>query len=92
MMHDLLFEKVWMWRTDRLQFSSFYSFISASPMGTSWTKELVAGPARYWPLRDIPKLRICHIVAKKHPEVIVGMQNTIVVDHHSDGEEDAGIG
>ena len=43
-------------------------------------------------MRDIPKIRICHIVANNHPEVIFGMRNIIAVDHTSDGEEDACTG
>ena len=65
-------------------------FIPASPKETLWVKELVSGIDRYFPLIGIPKLIICHIVAKKHPKVIVGMRNITAVVHDSDGEEGAG--
>ena len=68
------------------------SFISVSPAGTSWTKEIVAGLDCYCPLRDTPKLLICHIFAKNHPEVIFGIRKIIAVNHNSDGEKDAGTG
>ena len=59
-------------------------FVAGSLEGKSQTKEVVVKLAHYCLLRDIPKLRIFHIVAQKDPGVIFGMWKIIAIDHDSD--------
>ena len=59
-------------------------FVAGYPEGKFWTKEVVVKLANYCLLRDIPKLRIFHIVAQKDPGVIFGTWEIIAIDHDSD--------
>ena len=50
-----------------------YCFLKEVPPGKSpWTKENVLSLVCCFSLEETPKLKICHMVAKEHPEVIEG--------------------
>ena len=61
-------------------------FVAGSPEGKLLTKEVIAKLARYCPLRNIPKLCFCHIVAQKYPGVIIGTRKIVAIYHDSDTE------
>ena len=42
----------------------------------------------YFSLEEIPKIKICHMVAKEHPEVIEGRRQLIAVDVLDSEKED----
>ena len=48
---------------------------------------------RFFSLHEIPKIKICHMVAKEHPEVIEGRRRLIAVDFldSEEADEDASI-
>ena len=48
---------------------------------------------RFFSLEEIPKIKICHMVAKDHPEVIEGRRRLIAVDvlESEEAAEDASI-
>ena len=48
---------------------------------------------RFFSLNEIPKIKICHMVAKEHPDVIEGRQRLIAVDvlDSEEADEDASI-
>ena len=50
-------------------------------------------PYSFFYLDEIPNIKICHMAAKEHPEVIEGRQRLIVVDvlESEDASEDAPI-
>ena len=45
-------------------------FREAPPGESPWTKEKFMSLVRFFSLDEIPKIKICHMVAKDHPEVI----------------------
>ena len=56
-------------------------FFRGAPTGKSpWTKENVMSLVRFFSLDKIPKIKICHMVAKDHPEVIEWRRRLIAVD------------
>ena len=57
------------------------SFVEeALPGKYPWTKENVLSLVHFFPLEKIPKIKICHMAAKEHPEAIEGRQPLIPVD------------
>ena len=49
------------------------SFFREAPPGESpWTKKNDMSLVHFFSLDEIPKIKICHMVAKYHPEVIEG--------------------
>ena len=55
-------------------------FFREDPPGESpWTKENVMSLVRFSSLDEIPKIKICQMVAKDHPEVIEGRRRLISV-------------
>ena len=69
------------------------SFVEDDPPGKSpWTKQNVFSLVNSFSLDKIPKLKICHMVAKEHPEVIGGRQRLIdvgVLDSEEAAEDDS---
>ena len=57
------------------------------------TKENVLSIISFSSLDKIPNIKICHVVANKHPEVIEGRQRLIAVDvlESEEAYEDASI-
>ena len=54
-----------------------------------WSKENCYKMLKYCSLKEIPKLRICHMVAReKDPGVIVGVKQLIAEDRNEDKEDD----
>ena len=69
-------------------------FLREAPPGESpWTKENVMSLVRFFSHDEIPKIKICHMVAKDHPEVIEGRRRLIAVDvlESEETAEDASI-
>ena len=54
-------------------------FREAPPGESPWTKENVMSLVRFFSLDEIPKIKICHMVAKDRPEVIEWRQRLIAV-------------
>eukprot|EP00957_Ditylum_brightwellii_P186862 14229580-Ditylum_brightwellii.AAC.1 len=65
---------------------------SADENNTMWSKENYYKMLKYCSLKEISKLRICHMVAhEKDPGVIIGVKQLIAEDKNKnkeDGEED----
>ena len=55
-------------------------FKEAPPGNSPWTRENVFSFVRFFSLDEIPKIKICHMVAKERPEVIEGRRRLIAVD------------
>ena len=55
-------------------------FKEAPPGNYPWTKKNVLSLVHFFLLDEIPKMKKCHMVAKKHPEVIEGRRRLIAVD------------
>ena len=69
-------------------------FFKEAPPGKSpWTKEFFLSLVPFFSLVKIPKIKICHMVAKDHPEVIEGRRRLIAVDvlDSEEAAEDASI-
>ena len=69
-------------------------FVEEAPPGKSpWTKENVFSLIRFLNLGKITKIKICHMVATEHPEVIEGRQRLISVDviDYEEADEDDSI-
>eukprot|EP00957_Ditylum_brightwellii_P062741 4761483-Ditylum_brightwellii.AAC.1 len=61
----------------------------ADENNTMWSKEIFYKMLKYWSPKEIPKLRICHMVAcEKEPGVIVGVKQLIAEDKNKDKEDD----
>ena len=60
----------------------------ALPGKSPWTKENVLYLVHFPPLDKIPKIKICHMAAKEHPELIEGRRPLIAV-YILDSEEAA---
>ena len=57
------------------------SFNVENPHGKSlWKKLNVLSLIHFVPLDKIPKIKICHMVASEHPEMIEGRQWLIAMD------------
>ena len=55
-------------------------FVEEAPPGKSpRTKDFFVS-RQFFSLGEIPKIKICHMVAKEHPEVIEGRRRLIAVD------------
>ena len=70
-----------------------YRFVEEAPPGKSpWTKETFLSIVCF-SLDEIPKIKICHMLAKEHPEAIGGRRRLIDVDVTDSVEavEDASI-
>ena len=67
-------------------------FREAPPGESPWTKENFLSLVLFF-LDEIPKIKICHIVAKEHPEFIEGRRRLIDVDvlESEEAAEDASI-
>ena len=62
--------------------------IAAVEGGNPWVDKMhLINLARFVDLKDVPKLRVCHQVAKHDPSVII---RTRIDMNHSDEEIDAG--
>ena len=55
-------------------------FREAPPGESPWAKENFMSLVRFFSLDKIPKIKICHMVAKDHTEVIEGRRRWIDVD------------
>ena len=68
-------------------------FREAPPGESPRTKENVMSLVQFPPLDEIPKIKICHMVAKDPPEVIEGRRRLIAVDvlDSDEAAEDASI-
>ena len=56
-------------------------FSGEAPTGKSpQTKDCFWSLVRVFPLVEIPKIKICHMVTKEHPELIEGRQRLVSVD------------
>ena len=56
-------------------------FFKEAPPGKSpWIKKNVMSLVSFFSLDKIPKIKICHMVAKEHPEVIQVRRRLIAVD------------
>ena len=68
-------------------------FREAPPGECPWTKENVMSLVHFFFLDKIPKVKICHMVAKDHPEVIEGRRRLIAVGvlDSEEAAEDASI-
>ena len=56
-------------------------FFKEAPPGKSpWKKEMFLSLVSFFYLDEIPKIKICHMAAKEHPEVIEGRQRLIDMD------------
>ena len=70
-------------------------FVGAAPEGKSgWgEKANVLRLVEFCPLKSIPQLRVCHMVAKTHPEVMVGARDVVAEDVEEAGDgSDGGEG
>ena len=68
-------------------------FREAPPGKSPWKQKNVMSLVRFFSLDKIPKIKICHMVAKDHPEVIERRRRLIYVDALDSDEvaEDASI-
>ena len=69
-------------------------FTADTPHGKSqWTKKNVLYLIRFVPLEQIPKTKICHMVASEHTEAIEGRQILIATDllEYEEAYEDGSI-
>ena len=55
-------------------------FREAPPGESPWTKENFMSLVHFFSLEEIPKIKICHMVAKDCPDVIEGRRRLIAVD------------
>ena len=56
-------------------------FTANTPHGNSLqTKQNILSLIRFVPLDQIPEIKICHMVASEHPEVIEGRRRLIATD------------
>ena len=69
-------------------------FVEEAPTCKSpWTKKHVLSLVRFFSLDEIPKIKICFMVANEHTEVIDGRRQLISVDvlESEEAAEDASI-
>ena len=69
-------------------------FFEEDPPGKSpWTQKNVLSLVRFFSLDEIPKIKIFHMVANEHTEVIEGRRRLIAVDvlDSEEADEDASI-
>ena len=70
------------------------NFTANNPHGKSlWTKQNVLSIISFVPIDENPKIKICHMVASEHPEVIEGRWRLIAMDvlYFEEATEDVSI-
>ena len=63
-----------------------YHFTVENPRGKSLWMKIVLSLIRFVPLEQNTKIKICHVVAIEHPDVIEGRMWLIFKDFHEHGE------